>query len=253
MKTYIHKEIGFWDIIPQTVTLEREVIKTREVERPVLDEEGNPVLSNATKPPTPITEIVTEEYTEKENYDVVIDDLHDGYDKGITLEDFYDGKYILLNADQLAFRTANPAASPVEVYNMAMTVIPEPTESELLQIAKDLKIAEANAYYNSDEINLISISGYNVYLDPDTRNKIKERIDECKFNGSTTDNFNFGDIKLENIEIALAEQMYFAVIKQYKLAYDALHDHIETINGLTTKADVGNYDIKLNYPNKLVL
>lgn len=82
---------------------------------------------------------------------------------GETLDDYKNGAWILLSADQIAFKQVNPEATPEEVYNMHMTEPepePEPTPGELLQAAKTVKRQEV---YNSDTRHYY-LDGNDIYI-----------------------------------------------------------------------------------------
>lgn len=115
------------------------------------------------------------------------------------------------------------------------------------------KIKQAETYYNSDEVNLVSINGVYIYLEPTLRFKIKERIDSAKNKGLTTINLILGEIELKAIDTVKAEQMYDSIVIQYGEAYDVKDMHIKTIELLETIEEVEAYDVTLEYPKTLVL
>lgn len=54
--------------------------------------------------------------------------LDENYAVGTTWNDYANGKWVLLTAEQLAFKAENPTASVQEVFNMELTPVPEPEE-----------------------------------------------------------------------------------------------------------------------------
>ena len=114
------------------------------------------------------------------------------------------------------------------------------------------KIQEVEKYYNSDDINLISIQGHDIYLDPDLRFKIKERLDAAKTMGIESTVLNFGEISM-HVSITDGVLIYSSIVMQYAQAYDVYQNRNSNINTLTTIKEVDEYDITINYPDKLLL
>lgn len=68
--------------------------------------------------------------------------LPDSYKVGTMEEEYNDGAYLLLDAEQEQFHTDHPEASPLECWRKELTPEPEPTPEELLWRARDAKRQE---------------------------------------------------------------------------------------------------------------
>ena len=178
-------------------------------------------------------------------YEVV--SLPDNYIIGTTIKDYNNGLDIVLTDAMISFKEANPTATPAEVIAMTMTVVVRTIED-----AKRDKIAAIERYYNSDDINLVSIQGHDVYLCPDLRFKINERLTSEKRQGVVDTTLMLDGLSL-TLSVDNAIALYDQVVLQYRAAYDAMRQHIAAVNALETIEAVDNYDGTINYPNKLVL
>ena len=138
-------------------------------------------------------------------------------------------------------------------YDTDFVTVSNPTEENILSAFKEKKKNEARAYYNSDEVNLVNVNGVYVYLDPNLRFKIKERINAEKDSGNTTTNLNFGTIHIKGINIDTASSMLNAIILKYADAYDTEHTHESSIDALQTLEDVISYDVRSGYNGTLKL
>ena len=104
------------------------------------------------------------------------------YKIGTTEEEYNDGAYLLLDAEQEQFHTDHPEASPLECWNKALTPEPEPTPEELLWQARDKKRQEV---YDMD-IYHYYIDEQDAYVGDTLRMKDKcNRQSEVEVNGNT--------------------------------------------------------------------
>ena len=83
-----------------------------------------------------------------QNQDFITTDTEIVNGVGITLQDYYQGKYIKLNDDQIAFMNQNPSASPLEVFLMKHTAgnenIPTPSTEAYSWFNENIMIARIN-------------------------------------------------------------------------------------------------------------
>jgi hypothetical protein len=102
---------------------------------------------------------------------------------GDALDDFYNGKWVKLSNEQVAFHEEHPNASLREVWNTQLTPIPERT----IEDAKREKIASIEAYDNSDAVNNFNIvlDGNTIpaWLTPDQRANYKNSLDSAELLG----------------------------------------------------------------------
>lgn len=133
-----------------------------EILEPMVENEETPTIEETVEetveqePPEETTEEIIESEQEEEepkvyhyiklgigNDDYIdLDDTlkEDMYDNlGTTLEDYYNGKFVLLTDEQYAFHVENPEAAKQEVFEMELIPPVEPTEEELLNEAKAKK------------------------------------------------------------------------------------------------------------------
>lgn len=169
---------------------------------------------------------------------------------GETLDDFYDGKWVLLSDEQAAFHEANPDASLREVWNTELTPVPERTITD----AKREKIAQIDEYDNSSNVNSFNVTAndntISAWLTPTERANYKSSIDAAEVVGLETLSFYIGELpvtlptqqaKLLLAQIQLYADQCFMVTKAHKAAVEAL----ESIE------DVDNYNYESGYPEKL--
>ena len=138
-------------------------------------------------------------------------------------------------------------------YDTDSVMVNNVTESNILAALKSKKKKESLDYYNSDDINLVEVQGVYVYLNPDLRFKIKERLVATKEKGIETTNLNFRSIRLDNISVDAASEMLDEIVFQYAKAYDVEQQHEINIDSFSTIEDVISYDYKSGYPEKLSL
>lgn len=182
--------------------------------------------------------------------DAVDESYWEGY-IGSTLDDFYDGKWVLLSDEQTLFHEENPDASVEEVWEMALSTSYERT----LEEAKSQKINDINIYDSSKAVN-----GFNVVLGNDTitawftpteRSNYRSSIEAAELIGLTELSLYIGEMlvtlpvataKLMLAQIQLYADQCFIITKQHKAAVEAL-DSIEAVD---------NYDHTTDYPTKLI-
>lgn len=104
------------------------------------------------------------------------------YKVGTTEEEYNDGAYLLLDAEQEQFHADHPEATPLECWNKALTPEPEPTPEEKLWQARDKKRQEV---YDMD-IYHYYIDEKDAYVGDTLRMKDKcNRQSEVEVNGNT--------------------------------------------------------------------
>lgn len=171
---------------------------------------------------------------------------------GETLEDFYNGKWVLLSDEQVAFHEANPKASLKEVWDMQITPAPERT----IEQAKREKIDAITEYDNSANVNSFNVTTeageISYWFTAAERSNYRSSIDAAELIGLENLSFYVGEhaitlptatAKLMLAQIQLYADQCYMVTKQHKAAVEAL----DTIEG------VDNFDITSGYPEKLQL
>ena len=131
-------------------------------------------------------------------------------------------------------------------------IIVEPTEEELLAMAKRAKIGEINEYDSSEDVNVFYLVGQPMWLDAQTRQTLRISIDSYRdmgyeqvtkwFNGQRfTFPTNAWTEMLNALEVYAAE------------ALNVTEQHKAEVNALNNVEDIEAYDITAGYPEKLNL
>lgn len=127
---------------------------------------------------------------------------------------------------------------------------PEPTPEQLLQQAKDNKIAELEAYNNSDDVNEFTIGGTSMWLNFDERSRLQKAVEAKEALGKTTMSKNWNG-KEYPYPIAVWKQM-LAALEDYAFdCQNATDGHKAAIQSLQTREGVEEYDFTTGYPDKL--
>jgi hypothetical protein len=182
------------------------------------------------------------------NYIILEEELDvDNYLIGTTMEEFYKNYYIQLNEEQIKFLEENPSASAVEIFNMELTPIAEPTLEEV----KLNKVKEIDVYDNSIAVNNFKINdSINTWFTVAERNNYCASINAAKTVGLDTLSFFVGDIKLE-IGTAMAEGMLAQIQLYADACFIVTKQHKMNVEALTTIEEVNNYDYTIGYPEQL--
>lgn len=174
-------------------------------------------------------------------------ELDGNYEVGTTYEDYLNGAWVPLNAEQKAFYETHPAASAKEILECELIPPYEPT----LEGVKSAKVNEIAVYDGSDAVNSFTLGGKRMWLDKDTRVGLVNSIAIEQAVGKETTVLWYDTVKYV-IPIPLALQM-LAALELYALeCYNATQEHLAAVMGLATKEEVGAYDYTSGYPEKLV-
>lgn len=200
------------------------------------------------------------------------------YKTGATLEDYDNGSYLLLNAEQVAFHKAHPNASPVEVWNMKIPSFPQPEpvpEPDALVIARQQKLAEIEAQDKFSEKFFVSVIQYqrnengDVLID-DTGEKLTEEVvnytlwmdrtlrttmlnttlPAFKGRGDTTRKFWTIDEPSQEVEVPIG----WAIDRIPRLeiyatdTYDLMQKNKNATLAATTVEEIQAIDVKAGYP-----
>ena len=169
---------------------------------------------------------------------------------GSTYQDFLDGKWVLLSAEQLTFHEEHPSASIKEVLDMQMV----PTPTRTLEQSKREKIAEIERYDDSDAVNSFDIvmNGQTIstWITPDQRSNYKNSLDSAELLGLEEVHPVFNGIQL-TLATSIAK-MALAQIQIYAdRCYIVTETHKAAIEALDTIDAVDNYNNETGYPEKL--
>lgn len=184
-------------------------------------------------------------------FDTPISTELNGNDLGTTWEDYNNGKFVLLSAEQLAFKGEHPTASIKEVLDMQMT----PTHVRTLEDAKNEMISAIEDYDQSDNVNefIVTHDGQVVtthWFEPNIRANYKNSVESAELVGMQNVSFYVGDIPLtlstQNAKLMLAQIQLYA-----DACYIVTRQHIAAVEALNTIEAVDAYDYTQGYPTKL--
>lgn len=165
---------------------------------------------------------------------------------GSTLQDFLDGKWVLLSEAQAAFRADNPGANVVEVWNMELTPAPERT----LQDARSEKLAEIDAYDNSENVNSFVLGGATMWLDFSERERIRASIAAYSQHGATTMTKWFKGQEY-TFPLDAWARMLNALEVYASEALNVTEMHKAAVQALGSIEEVDGYDHTAGYPELL--
>ena len=126
----------------------------------------------------------------------------------------------------------------------------EPTEAELLALAKSKKKGEITEFDNSTNVNSFIIGGLPMWLSFEQRSRLLRLIDAAEAKGEETYTKNWGGID------------YTFTTTQWRAMVNAVEDyaggcqavteaHRSAVEALDTIKKVEDYDITIGYPNKI--
>ena len=119
-----------------------------------------------------------------------------------------------------------------------------------LQTAKQLKIAEIDAYDKSSAVNGFALNGAVVWLDKATRVGLMNSTSITKAMGQPTTTLWLGESKME-VPCDTAIQLLSA-LEMYALeCFNVTAAHKVAVSELTTIEEVEKYDITAGYPEQL--
>ena len=127
---------------------------------------------------------------------------------------------------------------------------PTPTPEELLQQAKDSKIAELEAYDSSEAVNSFSIGGQSMWLTVDERQQIATQISANEAVGRTEMTRWFGG-QAFTFPLTAWKQMLTALEVYAGDALNVTENHRADILSLDSIEAVNAYDFTTDYPTKL--
>lgn len=162
---------------------------------------------------------------------------------------FYNGGIIVLNDRQII----NPTEEQLlevgwQIYVEPPT--PEPTPTQRLREAKDIKLSEIESYDESPNINGIIVNGNRVWIPADKRAILKVSVDAYKALGIETITKVW-----EGTEYTATADEWLLMIAKVEVyaseCYNTTARHKAAVEALDNINDVEEYDYTLNYPNML--
>lgn len=166
-----------------------------------------------------------------------------------TKEWYTEGNSITKNISNGVF-SGIPSEQRLTEWGYEEYIEPTPTPEELLARAKANKIAELEAYDDS-EVNSFSVNGKDMWLDHDVRQQLRISLDALSQAGRENVTKWF-----DGVEYTYPIDVWYYMLGLVEVyASDALNvteAHKAAINAKTTVKQVNSYNFKKDYPEKLV-
>ena len=164
---------------------------------------------------------------------------------------YTEGQSITRKLDNGALFSGVPSVEDLTEWGYEEWVEPAPTPEQLLESAKVSKIAQLEAYDQSDTVNSFTVNGQEMWLDVATRQQLKTSLDAYKAAEAETVAKWFNGIKYE-FPLSIWEQMLNALEIYAAEALNVTEQHKYNIQQLDTLEAVAEYDFTTGSPNKLV-
>ena len=143
-----------------------------------------------------------------------------------------------------------PSEQQLTEWGFEEWVEPTPTPEELLARAKANKIAELEAYNDSDSVNEFSISNNPMWLNFDERSRLQKAVDAKEAMGKTSMTKVWNGVDF-TFPLSTWKAM-LAALEDYAFDCQNVTDsHKAAINALESVEDVEEYDFTTGYPEKL--
>ena len=172
------------------------------------------------------------------------------YYNATTKELHTEGQTMTRRVDNGVF-SGIPSVEQLYQWGFEEWVEPSPTPEQLLERAKANKIAELEAYDQSDAVDGFTIDGNTMWLTVEERQQIATQISANEAVGRADMTRWFNGISY-TFPLATWKQMLVALEVYAGDAINVTEAHKAAINALTTVKAVEGYDFTLNYPSKPV-
>lgn len=144
----------------------------------------------------------------------------------------------------------NPTEEMLFENGWELYVEPEPTEEELFNKAKTVKMDEVIRYDSSRDVNEFYIQEMPIWLDKTTRAGLMLRFNsELALKKENTTLWYEG--QSFTLPLNTAMQMLYALEVYASECYDNTQLHLANIEKIETKEDLDAYDYRVGYPEKL--
>ena len=148
------------------------------------------------------------------------------------------------------FQIFNPSNEVLFEDGWEFYVKPEPTFEEKLINEKNEKIKSIHTYDESSSVNEFFVNGMAMWLDKATRAGLKLRFESEIAMGKSETTLWYGNIQFP-LPLENAIKMLYAIEIYASACYDNTQAHLANVMALQTIEEVKNYDITVNYPEKL--
>lgn len=175
------------------------------------------------------------------------------YYNATTHEWYTEGQSLTRRVNGMLF-SGVPSVEQLTAWGFVEWHEPTPTPAELLERAKQQKIAEIEAYDQSDAVNGfdVTIGGntMSLWIDRETRADYRSSIEAAELLGRTEVKPVFGGqevtLDITTAKMALAQVQLYA-----NQCYGVTERHKAAIAALSTVQDVEDYGFTAGYPERL--
>ena len=167
-----------------------------------------------------------------------------------THEWYFEGQSVTRRLDNGALFSGVPSVEQLEAWGYEEWIEPAPTPEQLLERAKAEKIAELEAYDQSEAVNSFTIGGQSMWLTVEERQQIATQISANEAVGRTSMTRWFGGQSF-TFTLATWKQMLVALEVYAGDAINVTESHRAAINALESVEEVEAYDFTISYPEKL--
>ena len=129
--------------------------------------------------------------------------------------------------------------------------VPEPTEQELLEKAKQMKLIEIENYDLSDNVNSFTLGNMQMWLDFEERQRLMAQIQARMNLGMIEMTKQYGSLPAITFPLTTWKQMADALEVYAGDCQEVTNGHKAAVNALSTIEEVDNYDYTVSYPTKL--
>ena len=172
------------------------------------------------------------------------------YYNAITKEWYNEGQSLTKRVENGVF-SGIPSVEQLYDWGFREWVEPAPTPEQLLERAKQVKIAELEAYDASDAVDSFTINGQSMWLTVEERQQIATQISANEAVGRDNMTRWFGSHSF-TFPLATWKQMLVALEVYAGDAINVTEAHKAAIEALATIEDVEAYDFTAIYPPKPV-
>lgn len=190
--------------------------------------------------------------------------LNESYNIGTTIAEYENGYFLLLNDEQAVFHDAHPEASPLEVWNMEIPSVPEPTptpEPDELVVARQQKLQEiadqdkfSEKFFVMVTRDGVEIANVELWANSALRTSlISSTLPAVALDGKTTTTLWSTTTPSQPLEVPIEwAKKNLLVLEIYaKRTYDLMQTNRNATLAATTVEEIAQIDAKANYPHFL--
>lgn len=165
-------------------------------------------------------------------------------DLGTSLEDYNNGKPILLSTDQKIFLEQNPASLPSEIILGSLGSTPT-------QLDKTKKLQEIEDYYNSSNVKSFIVNGNEEWWEEGMMSYLRDLRDIKQQRELGNIKLYFHNICYSNVTLGTLVEMLNSITLYKEKCLDNMMSLKAQVNNATLRVNLNNIDITSGYPQKL--